>query len=108
MFDKIKHTLNKRTKKRPSFSTIVTGAAFINPVGAASMLLAHEIQRNPQGTKNTLTAFGDGLKKNLPIVGNAIGSGLKKGSSLIGNTYNKMMLPLICVGVIVVLILVKK
>ena len=108
MFDKMKHTLNKPSKKKPSFATIVTAAAFISPVGAGSMLLANEIQKNPQGTKNTLSVFGDEIKKNAPIIGNAIGSGLKKGSALVGNTYNKMMLPLICVGVIVVLILVKK
>ena len=109
MFHKIKSTLDTHSfKQKPSFSNLVTGLAIVSPVAAISTLTIHEIQKNPDGVKHTLSGIGSEIKKDAPVIGNTIGNVLKKGSSIVGGVYDKLIMPFIAIGVVTLFIILKK
>lgn len=102
LLDKLKNI------KKPTMNQVLLGSVFINPVAGVAAITVNEIQKNPDGFKNTLRSVGSEIKKDLPVIASTLGSGVKSFSSGVGGVFNKLMLPLIVAGAVVLIVLLKK
>ena len=87
---------------------LLIGAAVFNPVGAIVGLGLLTAAENPSAVKNTLSEAGRIIKKEAPVIASAVGKGLKEVKGTIGGVWNKMLLPLMIVGVVVLVVVIKK
>ena len=78
--------------------------AIVAPVG----VLAYEVIKHPDDVKSTLKQAGSEIKKAAPVVASTLGKGAKAVGGAAGAVFDKLMLPLVAVGGIVLAILVLK
>ena len=103
-----KFTIPKLDIKKIKPKELLVASAVFNPVGAVVGLGLLTAIENPSAVKNTISEAGRIIKKEAPVVASAIGKGLKEVKGTIGGVWNKMLLPLMVVGVVVLVVVMKK
>ena len=83
--------------KLPTLHEALPEITAIMPVLGGGLILQDQLKNNPQGVKNSLYQIHDFVKKDVGSVSNVVGKGL-----------DKMMLPLMIVGGVVLIVMLKK
>ena len=99
--------------KKPSFpkikkETLYTGIAIINPIVGAGLMMKNESDKDPEKFKSTIKSIHETVKTDVGQGFSTIGKGIKGGGKLIGGVFDKLMLPLIVGGGLILAILVLK
>lgn len=99
--------------KKPSFpkikkETLYTGIAIINPIVGAGLMMKNESDKDPEKFKSTIKSIHETVKTDVGQGFLTIGKGIKGGGKLIGGVFDKLMLPLIVGGGLILAILVLK
>ena len=105
---KLNFTIPKLDPRKLKPKDLLIGAALFNPVGAVVGLGLLTATEHPSAVKNTIGDIGKGIEKAAPVVFSTIGKGLKEVKGTIGGAWNKLLLPLMIVGAIVLIVVVKK
>ena len=94
----------KKMLKKPSLAAVLPVLAVISPVAVVGVLAA----THPSEVKSTLGSIAKEVKKDVPIIASTLGKGVKSVTGAVGGAFDKMMLPIIIIGAIVAMSMLKK
>ena len=92
----------------PKLETILPVVTLASPLLGGGLYLSKELEKNPQGVKNSLYQIHDVVKKDISDTANFTGKNIKSVASGVGSVLDKLMLPLMICGGVVLIIMLKK
>ena len=94
--------------RKPSLVSSIAALSLFSPIGAVTVLTAHEIQTHPDQVKSTLDIIGSEIKKDAPVVASTLTNAGKTALGTLNGVFDKLMLPIIIIGAIVAMSILKK
>ena len=92
----------------PKLDTILPIVTAAVPILGGGLYLNEQLQKNPQGVKDSLYQIHDVVKKDISDTANFTGKNIKTVANGVGSVLDKLMLPLMICGGVVLIIMLKK